>query len=775
MARSRVPTVNLAESPSVRSAVTSFAVPEVRSSQAGMEGLSQAFNQFFGKINSSFDNVMQAETLVAKKEIEQENHQQKLQGIADANAGVQAVSNDLDYVNAYAQASGENQGRDMFMAFQKNVMEKMGPGDDPQKALKDFLASEWGGGTGNATYDAYALSTFNRMADKSLIQFQQNAQKAVLESGREQWGSALVNKFKDGSLDASGLQQARDQYRALDPMNAHEAPLRAFQAILGGSDGSPQYTQRVLSLMGQKGIGANGGSLLEDHPGYAEEVNAKLTQKYLSTSNYQAIQDYDGIRERLSNAKTPEDLVSGLLDLNATHSRYGDYNRFVTLRDHGLQMLKKVEEEQVNIGKSVGMINGTTPLDVSVMRKYQEKTLTALGIDPVKNPIGAAGVVSKVGVLSEDLQARYANMFASTDPAQVQTAYTFYKTLEGSRQSPEFALHFMDDATKVVYNFLREREQLTPEAFSGLLADLQSTRSTLKDNRQVTWKDITGKSDGEAVAAEKIKASLAEKFAIPGPFNDESIIVDNGLMNKLADYARTHAILRQKDGMTDWQKAIAESVQATGDRLEIVPGLHGKAVVRLAENPGKDPVTGAAFVPMGPQVFNPQTRSFENTLDTFRKDMGEFAKAIPQMVPKADKVSTVKDPAKGLYMLHTETGRPLTFELGQPLDVGTGETETRVNAFALAPPVTQSPVSTKTPIPRNPEEAAAFLQGLYKNDRFVLVPFRNGQGDIVGYQLGYKPGLTGTIKTIDDREKAFKAQAPVASSMADLVTPDTFR
>ncbi len=756
-ARTRVAMAPYADSPTVRTEDSPHPIPVIKPSTSGLEGLSQAFDGFFGKVSTALDNVAQAETVVAKKEIEQENLRQKQQAAADFYNGKgqdPAMVNDLDYVNTYAQVSGENQGRDLYATFVKEVAPKLAPGDNFHEAVETFLRTEWGGGTGNATYDAHALSTFRRLSDQRGLQFQENATKAVLERGRQEWEASLVNRFKDGSLDATGLRQATETYRALDPMNAHEAPLRVVHALLNGSDGSPEYTQRTLALMGQKGTGANGGSFVEDHPGYAEALQERLTQKYLSTNSFQAVQAYDDVRERLSKAETVEDIVGASLDLQETHSRYGDYNRYGALRDHATQALKKIEEKTIAVGKWSEMVNGVRPLDVSDAKKFMGDGLQAMGIDPLKNPIGAAGVVSKLGVISDDLKTSMGNLFASTDPAAAQAAYSFFKALEGSRQSREFAMAFMDDSTKPLYNFLRDQDQLSTIDWSNLSAKLQSARETLKETRNVSWKDLTGRDTGEDEALSAIRSSLEERFGKRW-HGGETVIIDPTVMDKVATYVRTHVALRQKDGMTDWKKGIAETIAATGDRLEAVPGQNGVAVVRLVETPPRDPVTGEANVPMGPSVYNPQTKQFESTVGTFREDMKAFTKALPGMVSDPSKLSAFKDPTKGTYMIRKD-GKPVIFELGQELDIPTGETETRFNVFAFSPPMTQAPAVKKTPIPKDPAEAERFLRGLYKNDRITLVPFPDGRGGIAGYQLAYRPGLTGTIKTIGDMEKAFR-------------------
>jgi hypothetical protein len=196
-------------------------------------------------------------------------------------------------------------------------------------------------------------------------------------------------------------------------------------------------------------------------------------------------------------------------------------------------------------------------------------------------------------------------------------------------------------------------------------------------------------------------------------------------------------------------------VKNAQSRLEIIPGFDGSAMVRNA------PALSPNLPHFGVSVLNPQTKQYENTLSTYRGDLGDLAQNFPGVVPNTNRISIATQAinwpgtGRGVYQVQRD-GVPITFVPGQ--DLAWAHTIERPGMDVVDPSIPAlpvSPIAEKLTLPKDFKAAGEQLQKTlpsFASGGWVLVP--NDPVTPSGYMLGYRPRLTGEappMKSLDQK------------------------
>jgi hypothetical protein len=343
----------------------------------GLQLLSGAFNNFFGKGEQGLQAIDQAAVYSQKQEIvgeyyrqryaqRQQSEQNGKQGAVDALAGNPQdpkLSTDQAYHLAYAKTAGQQHGMDLFSQWYGQVYQNATPGTNLVAQTDAFLKQEYGQGTGNPDYDAAALSHFKGMTDRLMLEHQQNSVKAVVASGLQQLDGVVGNDAKAGQLTPDRAADYMARYRALNPMAPASAPLQFAHALAASNDGTPAYAQNVSSLLNQPGSGVNGKSFTDSFPEQAQQIQKKLVSDYTHVQSIDGLNAYQKISEDITNAKSAQDYTNVLANLERTRQQYGGVSEFNQRRQLTQTALDAYADQFTSINAIGQMAVGAMPTD----------------------------------------------------------------------------------------------------------------------------------------------------------------------------------------------------------------------------------------------------------------------------------------------------------------------------------------------------------------------------------------------------------------------------
>lgn len=816
--------------------------PQETAPVGGLAILSSSLNNFFGQASSSLEGLSKAADYAQRQEIrtqfylERGYQQQKAranakQGVADALTGNQnpGLASDKDYAEAFAKTSGQQHGFDLFSKWVTDVYQNAQPGDDLSGKTQAWLKQEYGNGTGNPDYDAAALSTFKGRTDGLFLQHSQNSVKAVAATGIQSLDSLVADMAKAGQLSPDKFAELTDRYRKLDPMNPAAAPLRLAHALVAGNDGTPAYGQRVSSWMSQPGTGVNGKSFQDSFPDEAGKVQKSLMADYTHVTSLDGLNAYQAVKEKLFNAQTAQDYVGVIADAEKTRQQYGGVNEFNTLRNAAQAQLDKFADDETGINSVDQMVARAIPMDPKVVNKYFDQYLKRVGVDPYATdgpgPVQAANIVAKLGFMPTPLKDNMSRNLEdpSSRPGQI-AAFDFYRSLTASYGGdPAVAKRDMSDTAKAIFDYANTQANQQGDNLPQIFDKLTANMDALRQGKEITWEKITGQKQTDAESAvhdrllSGLKSGIFTTGLFPGRFSGESVVIDPLTEKQLTDTAKVATIINGRQGQ-DWGSAVDQTIQNAKERLEIIPGMNGAAMVRFKTMADTGP-DGTPLVHFGASVVNPSTRKTEDTLSTFRADVSQLSDRLPGLVPDKSTISVATQSLmpgadRGVYQVLRD-GRPLMVAPGQTIaaanggaaekvtlgqmpaglpDVGTigtgankgtkfifGTADAPANYGHIVPPAVQDygtpapgqphsaiPPGYKPPSPLAGAEGHAALphgQPLTDQMQKLLPQLPNGGGWVLvpndpasptGYYIGYRPRLTGSAPSLEDRAAGYQ-------------------
>jgi len=741
-----LPSVTFTRQPTVRTQYAPRAVaPADTSAAQGLAGLGQVLSGFFGaqaNIQQKYDQLEHNRQL---EEIQLANQDQKVKAIADVERGQDidpALAGDRDYADTYTSAIATKHATESANKFKTEVLSKLGPDADFDTAFRTFTAEETKNGartgTGNDLYDATFLKTLKGQTDNfkasheaNVVKFQQ---AKAIDAHQSMVTAAIPNL---NPVEFNKLLQGR---QAVMPWaQASEVQASVWSDALSAAK-RPEDINRLSVAMEDPAFGDGKRSFRDMYPDASDKLQKQMLGKYQSDIDIRGQQAWDAMDQKLDQATQTGDVdaLNTIMhnELPALFQQHGGNARLQTMRN-GLQTaLNKAMTTDTQANSYAAMLSGKAPLDISNARKFQEDFFKKSKIDPMTNPVQAAFVISKMGVINDNLKHVMSTAMNNTaSPQGFSSAFQFYAAIENSGPNgPALVSSMLDGKSMVAYDYAKREfdyNKTDPALSSVQFAEIAKEMKG-KDRPkafELLHEETPGKGDA------KLRSIIDEELdgaAVNGAARTD-------LENATMDY-----MIANKSNAED---AAKQAVKRMVPNMQMYPGVDGKMEL------SRPTVKGA--VKFGESVLNPLTQKPENTIKTYQNDVDNLAGAFvshPHLRGRGtDDFSLDANSAyagEGLYLVKAG-GQQVRFGFGQSYQIATpGAT------FEAA----KKP--TTITIPQNRKEAEEMLATtpLIDHDRFVL-KFRDD--DIL---LAYKPGYTGRIKTREEQEAAYKQPVKRTSS-----------
>jgi len=202
-ARTRVQGGLLTTAPTERSQLVKHSIPEIASSAAGLDGLSEAFGRFFQATSGAFNSVREGVLIAERQRIEQENEAQKRLAQGDALDGREMnpeLTDDLDYYNTYRAILADRTGYDAVNDFRKWYMEEFLPAN-PQGdlvAARDEWVKANLTGAEDPEFEGAVLASFYKGSEQIVSQHTEDVVVRHINSGLRNLESVISEDAKNG-------------------------------------------------------------------------------------------------------------------------------------------------------------------------------------------------------------------------------------------------------------------------------------------------------------------------------------------------------------------------------------------------------------------------------------------------------------------------------------------------------------------------------------------------------------------------------------------------
>lgn len=780
--------------------------PVVAPATTGLEGLSAAFNNFFGGAEQGLAAVSNAAQFAQKQDIranfylqraqaEMRNKEEAKQADAAALAGQPMdpkLGADYSYQTAYQQTAGKLHGIDLAIQWHQDVLAHAAPGTDLLSATNEWLKDPnvWGNGTGNPDYDAAALSTLKAQTATAIVQHTENSAKSLIATGLQNIQSVVADTVKNGKLDAPFIQDTINKIRAQDPAHPELAAARFAQMVRAGiQPGDPRALQSTMAALEKPGSAANGKSYAEMYPDSYKELGKSATNTFLNGISLQGAQAYSAFHDDLLNAKLDPTKLAGMpARLEQLGHQYGGMDQYLKAKSELIPILMKSAENTVGINRVGQMVAGKMPTVSKDIDKFFLPWLQSQNIDPYQNPEQAGLAVAKINMAPKDLKANMSRLLVDgSNPTGQQTALKFFQAIGSTRQDPEAAKEFINDPTaKLIYNTVQDqRAVLGDAALPNILSQVDANLPTLRKAKEIQWKAITGDTH-EDDAMVKVRGALQSAFIQNWHHTSSFLPVDNltidpGMETQLEDTLKQAAILRGSSGQVDLQSLANEVAQdsAKSGSVDVYPAENGTLTLRVKPFADTDAKTGKPLIPLSPTVTNPATGQTEDTLATYKTDVASLSGVLPDffgdpntlsVAPRAPRGPLGKTPegADGVYWLQ-KSGTRLSIGLGEKIAIqDPSAIPESIPGQQMPSPATSSGLKTVT-VPKDVQGAAAFLHKIAPQDWLVLQP--NDPVHPTAFWVGYQPHLTGVAPHVPTQAEMKAHRANVQDQLHAVEHP----
>ncbi|MDF2995102.1 MAG: hypothetical protein K0R27_739 [Xanthobacteraceae bacterium] len=776
--RTSVPTGEITRAPSHQSKLVPRQVPEFKSSMVGLEGLNQAFANFFGQASRVADNVGDAIAFAEAQRIKRENEAEKATAVGDALAGRPMSAEgaeDYDYYDTYRAVLAEKTGVEAsreFMDWYRSDFLVNSPDGDLSDARQKW-AEQHLGGSDDPEFQGMSLGTFYKSTEEMIEQHREARTKALFAKGSENVQAVIDNDVETGQLTSERLTGHIDTMRKLDPLNAAEAAPRVAAQLGVAIQNHPNRSEAVLATLSKPGTGINGKSFQNSFPEAYAKLQQSAVTSFQQTNTFEEMEAVEGLKDRaarLADAST-DDLVNFHSDLLTTRQRYGAGKDIAGLQE---VWAKEVDRRANEHAAFQGMITGAYDLDVSILRKtlpdYMKKELGIANILQA-SPDDVAKVFARSGgVAVDDHKAQLSAALVSPEnPTAQARAVQVLQALEKVR-GRNYATKWLDAPAERLYNFISDEQQLTNESLDATLLRVNGIRNTAKPFD--SWTDVYPDkmaSDASAHVRDEITRNVTEVFADQGVlgtgFWRNKLVIPPDVRDQIESYARSVVLERGTQGV-DPDKAIAEAVRRTAGRGEVLP-RNGRYVLTFDDkrNPyyvGEDgkPVVRTR---LGFNEFNPKTGETVNTLGVYRDQLQQLQERVPHLLHNgdADDIALAETPAaasRGSFAVY-QRGTPIVFEDNDKFTISgrTPLADYGVRYDAQGVPMAQAPAKPDRTVTFSSDEAELSKQmgGLLPEGfGFLRVPIGV---DKFGWMLAYRPNFGGQEGiSLEEREGAWQ-------------------
>lgn len=769
-ARSRAPQIQTTDRPTVRDQAVERAVPiEKGPGPEAFAGLKDSLGAFFQQTSlAGLELFKAAQTVEA---IEQH------QDLKDHAVAAQQQRADLstrgqldaqlerpqdpekavfrDYGDAYQSTLGTNSGLKAAQKWREEVLLQMGVGGNIDAVTEEWIKTNLQP-TGNDVRDLYEAATFRKAIGEQISKHKVDQIRAQREAGLVSAQTALIGRLNVDGVNPTLVQNYMDLFRQLDPMAPQAAPGRVVAALMDWAQANPKRASEVDRLLRTPGLGPNGSAMI-DMPGVADQ-SLKLVGLHQNAVTLEGAKAYNDLQDKLKDLNTPESLYDFEVALERTRETHGGDAKYQTLKNQWKASVDKFLRAYTEVQRVEAMADGRLPTDPSEIRKGFAGLLQRRGLDLAKNPIEVAQLVTRLGEADDTTKHAYSQwMLNPADPEKRMAALAFWGAVEG-RLGSDAVTAMLPSSSQGFYLAYRDLSRSNPGAATSILQQLDANADILKDASKISWSRVlTGYStdkDAEVAADKRIKSALGELD--PGMFINGTVRVDEVALRDLRDSLRTQLILRGRAGGNIDGDLIKEIVrgQLTAGRFEAIPGEDGKLTLHSAERMNSVPNR----VGFGTHVYNPLTKQTESTVDTYREDLGTFAKGAPGLfgsgisINPNDRVLSTH----GVYGVQ-KNGMPVFLAPGEKLRVGGSD-------------ITLGSKDDPSDARDFGDVIADQLRSIAKDTGFALVPHRDPATGLTVYQLGYKPRLRGRPLSAEEREGRFVPN-PGLNSLPEIGFP----
>lgn len=768
--------------PTERSQLVAQEVHQYRSESEGLEGLNGALDRFFGLTSQAVQSVRDGLAVGEAAKIEQENAAQKRQAAGDALLGKDmdpSLTNDLDYYNAFRAVRSQRDGFQAAQEFQSWYLSDWLP-QNPTGNLA-VAREEWAAanltGSDDPEYEGQLLAAFFGQSDSLVSQHVETAYKYQTQKGVQMLGEAVSAKVASGTMTAADLPVFFDQARALDPLNAAEAPARVMSALLAAANNNPSQAMAISQLLQQPGTGMNGKSYAESWPENFSDFQKTAEQNWSSINTMREAEAIDKLKASYRAAKTPEDYVNLQADIVEFHQTFGAHGATETLENGIVTAMGKIEEKMAAQASSSAWMAGDPEGDPAELMDHwgdfieaQTGERNVLKLDPSMGAQIVQDLRGKVpGELRDQLSAAVAD---PRDPEAQARAFHFMATL-ADNAGLDYATDYLNDTAGSLYRMVHSRMMLTGEDIAPILEQVNTAAAEVSD-WNLGWDKIThttAEADWRPKVQNGLIDALAQATGTSSLFDWSPAMIPAGVMKELEEVARQQALLADAAGF-GWETGLKNAAEMVAKTVEVVPGPDGTERMRFGVYPesltyvdenGKEQTR----VRFGVAVNNPLWKTTVNTVEVFREDARALRETAMWVIPGGDPEAIAVREAKsdstlgryGLFSVEVD-GRPIVYSPGQDIQAAVfgnmfGGSSVpimrngRVVGYEPAP--AESPTSFK--FPSTDEE----LQSLAAQmpDGFAWVPITFGNQ--TSYRLAYRPHFGDqTGQTIDQKEAGFQ-------------------
>ena len=734
-----MPQVGFSRQPSVRTQYAPRAVaPADTSAAQGIAGLGQVLSGFFGaqaNIQQKYDQLEHNRQL---EEIQIANRDQKMKAIADVERGQEvdpALAADRDYADTYTSAIASKHATESANKFKTEVLSKMGPDADFDAAFNTFTAEETKNGsrtgTGNDLYDATFLKTLKGQTDNFKASHEANAAKFQQAKAIDAHQSMVATELPN--LNPASFNKLLQGRQAVMPWaQASEVQASVWSDAMAAAK-RPEDINKLSVAMEDPAFGDGKRSFRDLYPEASDKLQRQMLGKYQSDIDIRGQQAWDDLDARADQALQTGDVGAIVnmfgVELEATFRQHGGNAKYQQMRGGLQRALNKAAEEGVGANRYAEMLNGNGIVDRSDAAKYQDAYFKREGIDPRTDPVRAAQVVAKMGVLNDNVKG--AMSIAMADPGNPQgfaAAFQFYRAIENSSDAgPQMMAGMMDAKSGVAYDYVKRQLEYGNVDPATAAMQFQEISKQMKGKDRPTSQQLldtrtAGEGDTKLWSIITDEMSGVEVSMIPQD-------VKRDLMETVKDN-----MIANKGSAKD---AAAMAMKRILPNMRMYPGGNGDMVL------GRNTVKGG--IQFGKDVFNPDTGKTENTVKTYTKDVA----SLPQIFSSHPQLKDLDDDDFSLdaTSMFANDGVYLVRAAGRQVQFGLGESySTTVNGK----------VSTVT-LPRDPKEAKAILETtpLIDHDRFGLALYNDST-----LMLTYKPGFTEKRKTLKEKEAEYVQPTP---------------
>jgi hypothetical protein len=777
------------QGPSVQQRVVAAPVPQIGSSRAGLDGLSEAFGRFFGQVSSAIDSVREGAMIHEAKQIEFENAAQQKQAAADFFSGKEAdesQSNDMDYVTVYQGLLAERTGNEAAAEFQQWYQTSWrgeNPHGDLDAARQEWIKQNFDGIDPEISGGAHA--SFFKNTDQMVSQHLESSMRIQIAQGNANLESVVAADAARGDITVDKLNGYVEKLRTLDPANAHLAAATVSGFLVTAAKLNPSKAGSILGVLDKPGTGMNGKSFAESWPDAYAKAQETAVADAKSMNTMAAFEEEKSIRDELSKGIRNAEDISRMTERIETFNRvHGSETAYRQLRSDLAKVTGDLAENMINVDHVQQMFTGQATLDVDAAKKHLPAWFEAQGVTNIlavpkeKLPAVAQALHQFRMALPTDYKAQISSALSNfNDKDSMYAAIELLNAIQAQGTNDTLDSFVTGEASKMAREL--GKLNLNSQNYAQVIQDFHDKRTVNSEFTLATLiPDAKDDTERRTKLKEKIQSQLETHVGQQGFFGSfltgESIHIPESIFKAITDDVLDVHSKRDASAPTDWEKTVPEAVMRISERIELLPH-DGGVVASLDSNRSVIDGKGVPRTKMHTHVFNPNTREFVSTVGVYRNDLtalhtnviGLFTNGLKEGVTL---VTNSKADAHGAFEVQQNSAStgpsPINLIPGQTLVIDQVRTENipgvpSDNTFQFGLGISNDVVETpKTPpqatlrIPDSAEELNAMLDGRLPKGFTFIDDTSSHYGPM--FQLVYKPhfGDEGGM-SIDEKEKAY--------------------